>query len=109
MSLSILDAELYKDNQWTGGMDFEMEQVHHNIGRKIATTSSSEEGGSGLSSKSTDRNKEDPGLSHGNKVRGTRGTTQLATDLESATLHANKATQVEEHASDREKCVLENV
>ena len=109
MSLSILDAELYKDNQWTGGMDFEMEQVHQDVGRKITTTSTSEEGGGGLSSKSTDRNEEDPDSSHGNEGRGTSHTAQLATDLESTTLQDGEATPVEGHACDREKHVLENI
>ncbi len=86
LSLSDLEADLYKDDQGTGGMDFEMVQVHPDVGRKIATTLSSEEGGSGLSSISTDRNKENPDLSHGDEGRGTSDTAQLPTDLESTTL-----------------------
>ncbi len=37
LSLGNLEVDLYKDNQGTGGIDFKMEQVHHNVGRKIAT------------------------------------------------------------------------
>jgi hypothetical protein len=84
-------------------MDFEMEQVHQDVGRKIATTSSSEEGGRGSSSKSSTNNKEEPDSSHGGKDRDTSHTARLTTDLKSTTLQANEATLVEGQASDRER------
>jgi hypothetical protein len=90
-------------------MDFEMEQVHQDVGRKIATTSSSEEGGRGSSSKSFLNNKEDPDLSHSGKDRGTSHTAQLTMDLESTTLQADEAMPVEGQASDRVRQAPENI
>jgi hypothetical protein len=108
-SLSDLAEDLYEEDEGIGGMDFEMEQAHHNTRRAIANTSSSEEGGAGSSSKSSTKNKENPDSPNGGKEEGVGHTAQLTTDLAGTTLQADEAQPAEGQAYTRERPALEDI
>jgi hypothetical protein len=91
-----------------GGMDFKMEQVHHNTVRVIANALSSEKGGAGSTSKSSTNNKEKPDSLQGGEEGGAGHTAQITIELAGTTLQANEVQPAERQASARERPASEN-